>query len=101
MNYSTEIVLLARDIERLEASIAAKRARIAELSREESENREALAEGRSGYVQGGYLARYINHHLPTGREFPNEKEFISRKAFLDEMASWNRQMPNTYAYREA
>jgi len=100
MIYSTEILNLAMDIERMEARILEAKKRIAVLTRMQAENKESLAEGKSGWNDGAYIARYINRHIPTGKEFPAEKEFTSRDAFLAEMASWNRMYPTTYAYRE-
>ena len=97
---SLQIVRLAREVDYHERCAAEARRKIAALTREQEINESALEEGKSGYRRGVYLARYINHHIPTGRDFPNEKEFTSRQAFLDEMASWNRRFPDTYAYRE-
>lgn len=98
--HSGEIVRLAKDIDYYEEKIAAARKRIAELTREREINDSNLEEGKSGWKRGVYIGRYVNHHIPTGNDYPGEQEFVSRKAFLDEIAKWNRMHPDTYAYRE-
>lgn len=58
-------------------------------------------EGKSHWEGGAYVGVYVWTYLPSGKEGISKKAFISRREFLDTMAGWNRNIPDTWAYREA
>ena len=38
-----------------------------------------------------YAAKYILHHIPTGRRWKKESEFDSEQDFLRHLNDWNRR----------